>query len=257
MKITLNNLLTESLIDDIPSFTKMDKAILKFLHQNTPIPGNQDYWVNVDSYKVWDLMKTFGLTDGDYIFKMWKIYKKYNDILFNDLTDIGKYDPSDYDVAADVIIMNYYINNIVGKMIYPGWRVELLESMEVMISEDMITMEIRHVTYPPTIFVDLNLSDMKRRHRVSIELMSMDEEGWGQDKDHPRRGVLLPRGVRRQPPQVRVRAQTRGAVRTAAQLQPAGDVAQVRRSQRVDPQPRLGVRVWRDQVDADVSHHAG
>ena len=76
-------------------------------------------------------MKTFGLNDGDYIFKMWSIYKKYNNILFDDLSTIGNYTPKDYDKAADVIIMNYYANNVVGKMVYPGWRVELLEPIEL------------------------------------------------------------------------------------------------------------------------------
>ena len=50
MKITINNLLTESLIDDIPSFTKMDKAVLKFLHDNQPVDEDSLYWENIDSY---------------------------------------------------------------------------------------------------------------------------------------------------------------------------------------------------------------
>ena len=44
----------------------------------------------------------------NYIFKMWKIYKDYNNILFDDLSTIGNYTSNDYDKAADVIIMNYY-----------------------------------------------------------------------------------------------------------------------------------------------------
>ena len=114
MKVTINNFLVESIIDDIPSFTKMDKAVLKFLHANHPV-GDSMNWESSESYEVWDLMKTFGLTDGDYIFKMWNIYKNYSNILFNDISTIGNYTPKDYDKAADVIIMNYYVNNIVGK----------------------------------------------------------------------------------------------------------------------------------------------
>ena len=180
MKITINNLLVESMIDDIPSFTKMDKAVLKFLHKNKVTSDQETYWENQVSFQIWDLMKTFGLTDGNYIFKMWKIYKDYNNILFDDLSTIGNYTSNDYDKAADVIIMNYYVNNIVGKMVYPGWKVELLEPMEVMISEDMITMEIRNINHPPTIFADLELSDMSRRQEVSFELLSMDEENLGE-----------------------------------------------------------------------------
>jgi len=179
MKITINNLLTESLIDDIPSFTKMDKAVLKFLHNNRPFDG--DYgWEDPDSHQVWDLMKTFGLKDGNYIFKMWKIYKNYKNILFDDLSTIGNYGPYDYDKAADVIIMNYYANNVVGKMVYPGWQVGLMEPIDIMLSEDMITMEIRHIDYPPTIFINLELSDMSRRQDISVELLSMDEDNLGE-----------------------------------------------------------------------------
>lgn len=179
MKVTINNLLVESMIDDIPSLTKMDKAVLKFLHtyQNNINPSEN--WQEPDSQQIWDLMKTFGLNDGDYIFKMWNIYKKYGNLLFDDISTIGNYTPKDYDKAADVIIMNYYVNNVVGKMVYPGWRVEVLEPMEIMISEDMITMEIRHINHPPTIFVNLELSDMSRRHDISLELLSMDEENLG------------------------------------------------------------------------------
>ena len=180
MKVTINNFLVESLIDDIPSFTKMDKAVLKFLHQEKSRSPEITYWENQDSYKVWDLMETFGLKDGDYIFKMWNIYKKYGNILFNDISTISNYTPNDYDKAADVIIMNYYYNNVVGKMVYPGWSVEMMEDVNTMISEDMITMEVRHINAPPTVFINLELSDMSRQQEISMELLSMDEENLGE-----------------------------------------------------------------------------
>lgn len=176
MKVTINNLLTESMIDDLPSFNKMDKAVLKFLHQNK---RREDYWEQDDAYQVWDLMKTFALKDGDYIFKMWNIYKKYGNILFDDMSKIENYTPDDYDKAADVIIMNYYDKNVVEKMVYPGWQVEIMEPLEVMLAEDMITMEIRHIHLPPTIFVNLRVSDIKRQHELTLELFSMDEDNWG------------------------------------------------------------------------------
>jgi len=178
MKITINNLLTESLIDDIPSFTKMDKAVLRFLHKNQ---NNKEHWEDPDSQQVWDLMKTFGLSDGNYIFKMWKIYKNYNNILFDDISTIGNYTPQDYDKAADVIIMNYYFNNMVGKMVYPGWKIEMVEpGVEDMIAEDMITMEIRNINHPPTIFADIKLSDMNKQQQITFEILSMDEENLGE-----------------------------------------------------------------------------
>ena len=65
-------------------------------------------------------------------------------------------------------------------MVYPGWKVELLEPIELMISEDMITMEIRHIDHPPTIFSNLDLSTIDRRQEISFELFSMDEENLGQ-----------------------------------------------------------------------------
>ena len=76
--------------------------------------------------------------------------------------------------------MNYYYKNVVGKMVYPGWRVEMMEDVETMLSEDMITMEIRHINAPPTIFINLELSAMDRRQEISLELLSMDEENLGE-----------------------------------------------------------------------------
>ena len=168
------------MVDDLESLTKMDKAVLKFLHTNRVPSDDKTYWENQDSYHLWDLMKTFGLNDGDYIFKMWNIYKKYNNILFDDISTIGNYTPNDYDKAADVIIMNYYTNNVVGKMVYPGWEVEMLEPIEIMISEDMITMEIRNINHPPTIFANLELSDMSKQQEISMDLLSMDEDNLGE-----------------------------------------------------------------------------
>jgi len=69
---------------------------------------------------------------------------------------------------------------VVGKMVYPGWRVEMMEDVETMLSEDMITMEIRHINAPPTIFINLELSAMDRRQDLSFELLTMDEENLGE-----------------------------------------------------------------------------
>lgn len=174
--MTLNNILVEGLIEDINSLTKMDKAVLKFLHKEKKydIP----YWEDPDKAKIYDLMTTFGLKDGDYIYRMWNIYNKYGDILFDDLDDIGKYSSEDYDSVADVIIMNYYIENIVGKMVYPGWKIESLDDFETMVAEDMITLEARNQNHPPTIFADIQLSKRPNTELV-LDLLSMDEEGLG------------------------------------------------------------------------------
>ena len=175
MKITLNNILVEGVIDDIDTLTKMDKAVLKFLHKEKKY---DQYWDDLNKAKIWDLMVTFGLKDGDYIFKMWNIYKNYGDILFNSLDNLGKYTIDDYDSVSDVIIMNYFMENIVGKMVYPGWRVEAMETMETMLAEEMITMEVRNIDYPPTIYSDLRLSKQPNTEIV-IDLLSMDEDGIG------------------------------------------------------------------------------
>ena len=175
MKITLNNILVEGLMGEIPSLTKMDKAVLKFLHSEKKY---DEYWEDPTKAKIWDLMTTFGLNDGDYIFRMWNIYNKYGDILFNDLNDIGNYDSDDYDSVSDVIIMNYFNENIVGKMVYPGWRIEMLEDIETMLAEEMITLEARHIIHPPNIFADIQLSKRPNTELV-MDLLSMDEEGLG------------------------------------------------------------------------------
>tara|TARA_R110000782_G_scaffold242910_1_gene329421 strand:+ start:922 stop:1677 length:756 start_codon:yes stop_codon:yes gene_type:complete len=180
MKITINNLLVESMIDDMTSLTKMDKSVLKFLHKHRTTYGDVNYWEEQESYLVWDLMKTFSLNDGDYVFKMWNVYKKYGNLLFDDIKNIGNYTPKDYDKAADVIIMNYYSNNVVGKMVYPAWSVKMMEPLETMLVEDMITMEVSHVNHPPILFVDISLSDIKNVSVINADLLTMDEDNLGQ-----------------------------------------------------------------------------
>ena len=47
----------------------------------------------------------------------------------------------DYDEATKVIVAKYYLDNIVGREIYPGWTVEFMESEPIsMVEEDLMTM---------------------------------------------------------------------------------------------------------------------
>ena len=75
-----------------------------------------------------------------------------------------------------------------------------------MLAEDIITLEIRHINYPPTIFADIELSELSRRHEVHFDLMSMDEDNLGQYMyDHiskvPARDTLAMLQVMVPPPQ--------------------------------------------------------
>lgn len=182
MKVTINNLLLESIIDELPNLTKMDKAVLKFLHNSKDtttlsLEEFEEYDGHIDKFKVLDLMKTFGLTDADYIFKIWNIYKKYGGILFSDFDNLYEYNLNDYDVVTTVLMMNYYFKNIVGKKIYPGWEASIIDSWEVVMLEEMFTIEVRSLNTPNTIFCDV--FNNAQNNKLVMQWITMDHGGFG------------------------------------------------------------------------------
>ena len=149
MELNFKNILLESIIDELETLTRMDKAVLKFIHQSmnkkifNHTVGKSSYEMEAsDALRVNDLIDTFGLKDYDYVFKMWNFYKKFGDVLFDEEAfDDFTYSKEDYDEATKVIVAKYYLDNIVGREIYPGWTVEFMESEPIsMVEEDLMNM---------------------------------------------------------------------------------------------------------------------
>ena len=118
------NILTEAIIDnlDIP---KLDKGILKTIHKFRDEKG---YWQNRKGEVVntWDLSdgekllkvaNAIGYDDYDHLYKLYKYYLKYQNVLFDDLPAVeleGGVTSEDMDLLRPILLQFYY-DNYVGQ----------------------------------------------------------------------------------------------------------------------------------------------
>ena len=184
MGINFKNILLESVIDELDNLSKMDKTVLQFIHKsmnqktfNHKI-GKSNYEMDAsDSLRINDLINTFGLKDYDYVFKMWNFYKKFANILFDEeVFDDFSYSTEDYDEVTEVIIAKYYLDNIVGREIFPGWTVSFMENDPVtMVEEGLLTMFITNNNME---HIFLPIIDFKNQQLIG-DLMTNDNDGLG------------------------------------------------------------------------------
>jgi len=183
MELNFKNILLESIIDDLETLTRIDKAVLKFIHQGMT-KKTFDYTIHKSSYemdasdslRINDLINTFDLKDYDYVFKMWNFYKKFGNVLFDEeVFDDFSYSKEDYDDATKLIVAKYYVDNIVGREIYPGWTIEMMEDPITMVEEDMMTL---FVTNGEGEHIFLGIFDLKDKE-LRGDLLTHNEETLG------------------------------------------------------------------------------
>ena len=184
MKLNFKNILLESIIDELETLSKLDKAILQFIHKSMTKKtfnhrvGRSTYELDAsDGLRIYDLIETFGLKDYDYVFKMWNFYKKFGSVLFDEeVFDDFSYSKEDYDGATEVIVAKYYLDNIVGREIFPGWTVSFMENDPItMVEEGLLTMfvtngEFEHIFLPIIEF---------KSDWLKGDLLTNDEDGLG------------------------------------------------------------------------------
>lgn len=190
MELNFKNILLESIIDELETLSRMDKAVLKFIHQsmdkktfNHTVYKTSYEMDASDALRINDLINTFGLKDYDYVFKMWNFYKKFGSVLFDDeVFDDFSYSKEDYDEATKVIVAKYYLDNIVGREIYPGWTVEFMENDAIsMVEEDLMTMFVpndygEHIFIPFLYFKDKPLrGDLMTNNEETLGVYFRDE----------------------------------------------------------------------------------
>jgi len=183
MELNFKNILLESIIDELSNLTKIDKAVLKFIHksmrQNTfnYSMGSSSYELDAtDALRINDLINTFGLKNYDYVFKMWNFYKKFGNVLFDEeVFDDFSYSKEDYDDATKLIVAKYYVDNVVGREIYPGWTVELMEDPISMVEEDLMTLFVANGEGE---HIFLSIFDLKDKE-LRGDLLTHNEETLG------------------------------------------------------------------------------
>ena len=184
MELNFKNILLESIIDELESLSKLDKAVLQFIHKSMSKKtfnhkvGRSTYEMeSSDALRINDLIETFGLKDYDYVFKMWNFYKKFGSVLFDEeVFDDFSYSKEDYDDVTEVILAKYYLDNIVGREIYPGWTVSFMENDPItMVEEGLLTMFVTNSEYE---HIFLPIIDFKG-NSLKGDLMTHNENGLG------------------------------------------------------------------------------
>lgn len=119
MKSLIRKILKESLIDNL-SIPKIDKAILKTIHSYSNEKGSygDNVWDLSDGEKLIKISEALGFYDYDYLYKLYKLYLKHKDFIFNEMptSDIeATIDPiEDYELVRP-ILLKYMVENYVGK----------------------------------------------------------------------------------------------------------------------------------------------
>jgi len=149
------NILTEAIIDNL-DISKLDKGILKSIHKFRDEKG---YWQNRKGEVVntWDLSdgekllkvaNTLGYDDYDHLYKLYKYYLKYQNVLFDDLPSVELEDDitsEDMDLLRPILLQFYYDNYVGQTFDIDGitWRVDTpMGNLKDAMAEDATSMEL-------------------------------------------------------------------------------------------------------------------
>jgi hypothetical protein len=149
------NILTEAIIDDL-DLPKLDKGILKIIHS---FRDEKEYrhnrkgevvntWDLSDGEKLLKVANALGYNDYDHLYRLYKYYVKYQDILFNDLPSVeldGGITSEDMDLLRPILLQFYY-DNYIGQTFDVGgvtWRVDTpMGDIREAMAEEATSMEI-------------------------------------------------------------------------------------------------------------------
>lgn len=186
MKISLNSILTESVIDNL-NISKMDRAILKSFHiirgEKNYSPSGKEFNLTVADkiIKVEEMLNT-----GDYqrIYAVSKFYEKYGNFLFNDIPDI--IEDIDFDFVGDRevvegILYSFYYKNYRNKEIYNykgnSWVLDgILTPIEASLEESFgLIVQNHNEVYPPCVIYFDSLPN-KSTNKIGADFIIQDDE---------------------------------------------------------------------------------
>ena len=149
------SILTEAIIDNL-DLPKLDKGILKTIHKFRDEKG---YWQNrkgevvntwdlSDGEKILKVANALGYDDYDHLYKLYKYYLKYQNVLFDDLPSVELEDDitsEDMDLLGPILLQFHYDNYVGQTFDVDGvtWIVDApLGSLKDAMAEEATTMEI-------------------------------------------------------------------------------------------------------------------
>ena len=187
MKISLNSLLTEAVIDNL-NISKMDKAILKSFHllrgEKNYLPSGKEFNLTVADkiMKVEEMLNT-----GDYqrLYSISKFYEKYGNILFNDVVpDI--IEDIDIDFVGDReviegILYSFFYKNYKNKEIYNYkgnfWALDtMLTPFEASLEESFGLLILNNSEVYPPCSIYFDSLPNKSTNKIGADFVIQDDE---------------------------------------------------------------------------------
>jgi hypothetical protein len=186
MKISLNSLLTEAVIDNL-NISKMDKAILKSFHilrsEKNYLPSGKEFNLTVADkiMKVEEMLNT-----GDYqrLYSASKFYEKYGNFLFNDIPDLIE----DIDInfvedreVIEGILYEFFYKNYRNKEIYNyrgnSWVLDtMFTPFEASLEESFgVFIQNHNDVYPPCV-IYFDLLPNKSTNKIGADFVIQDDE---------------------------------------------------------------------------------
>lgn len=149
------NILTEAIIDDL-DLPKFDKGVLKIIHgfrDEKMYRHNRkgeivNTWDLSDGEKLLKVANALGYNDYDHLYRLYKYYIKYRDVLFNDLPSVeleSSITSEDMDLLRPILLQFYYDNYVGQTFDVDGvtWRADTpMGDMRDAMTEEANSMEI-------------------------------------------------------------------------------------------------------------------
>ena len=149
------NILTEAIIDNL-DISKLDKGILKTIHKFRDEKG---YWQNrkgevvntwdlSDGEKILKVANALGYDDYNHLYKLYKYYLKYQNVLFDDLPSVeleGGITSEDMGLLGPILLQFYYDNYVGQTFDVDGitWRVDTpMGNLKDAMAEEATSMEL-------------------------------------------------------------------------------------------------------------------
>ena len=186
MKISLNSLLTEAVIDNL-NISKMDKAILKSFHilrsEKNYLPSGKEFNLTVADkiMKVEEMLNT-----GDYqrLYSVSKFYEKYGNFLFNDVPDIIENIDIDFVGDREVIegiLFSFYYKNYRNKEIYNykgnSWVLDaMMPPFEASLEESFGLLIVNNSEVYPPCSIYFDSLPNKSTNKIGADFVIQDDE---------------------------------------------------------------------------------
>ena len=186
MKISLNSILTEAVIDNL-NISKIDKAILKSFHllrgEKTYSHSGKEFDMTIAD-RILKVDEMLNIGDYQKLYSISKFYEKYGIFLFNDLPNLN--DNIDLNFLEDrevieSIIYTYYYKNFRNKEIYNykgnSWVLDTMMSPQEASLEESFGLNIfnNSEVYPPCILYFDSLPNPKT-NKIGADFIIQDDD---------------------------------------------------------------------------------